>query len=313
VGHPCQRSATAGGRPWRLVALIAAVSVLSAGATLAVATAHRGPAAVVTDGQDWAHVLQVVANLRATPPSTPVILILGGSAARECTSNDVVWAAEIRRRGGPPVLCYNLGCNVQSLADDIALIRELPDGSTTPTLVYIGVNPGRFCAPPYDPTIELPAPVDPLPAFRQHRYDQQPILNDVAKRRLVRDWLTDRYPIFEQRYSYNLDMLERLIRVCLSRGLHPVMLDLPRNTAIIGRALHEPIATYRADCQRLAGVYGVPWVSLVGAAHLASCDFRDLWHMVKPGREKWQRLLTDRTVTLLSSFGMDGGTVTGGG
>lgn len=114
-------------------------------------------------------------------------------------------------------------------------------------------------------------------------------------------------PVFRERYAYNLGVLAQLIQECKRCGQHPVLLDLPRDMPIIGHALDAPIATYHAGCSALAERYDIPWVNFVGRARLVNGDLRDLWHLVEPGRAKWQRLLSDRTVTLLPAHGMDGG------
>jgi hypothetical protein len=287
-----------------VAARLALVSVVAAGATLAAAAIQPSPAAAYRLGPDWTHALQVIANLQASPPSTPVVLLFGGSSARESTIDDASWAAEIAYAGGPAVISYNLGTSIQHIADGIPMVQELPPGTTTPTLVFIGISLGRFTAPRSDPTITLPDPVDPLPAYQQHRSSETHILSVDAKRRLLKRWLTERYPVFQERYSYNLGVLERLIRLCLRRGLHPVMLDLPRDMAFIGHALDAPITRYHRGCRALAREYDVPFVNFIGSAQLVNRDFSDLWHLVEPGRVKWQALLSERTVQLLQRYGI---------
>ena len=76
-------------------------------------------------GGDWAHVLQVVANLKAQPPAAPVVCLLGGSAARESTIDDASWAAQVEQLGGPSVVAYNLGSRNRTLAQDVELVRAL--------------------------------------------------------------------------------------------------------------------------------------------------------------------------------------------
>lgn len=304
MGRP--RHSRGGGRPLpvsRLArfACAAIVAALSAVGLLAGPAAARGP------GADWAHVLQVVANLKASPPPTPVVLLFGGSSARECTIADARWSATVATglpEGSPPVACYNLGSSNQSYRDDIELVQVLPQGSTMPTIVFIGISLGRFNSPKTDPTITLPDPVDPLPAYQQHRYSKSHILTASEKRALLKKWLRERYPVFKQRYPSNILVLENLIKACLRRGLHPVMLDLPRDMAIIGHALDAPITRYHKGCTALARKYHVPFVNFVGAAKLVNRDFYDLWHLVEPGRAKWQPLLATRTATLLVRYGM---------
>ena len=252
---------------------------------------------------DWAHVLQVVADLKAHPPAEPVVCLLGGSAARESTIDDASWAAQVKQLGGPSVVAYNLGSRNRTLAQDVELIRALPK---TPGIVYIGINVGRFTAPPSHPTIDLPEPAQSLPPYRQHQYSQSRVLGDARKRALLAKWLAERYPLFEKNYATCLKTLDKLVATCRSHGLHPVLLELPRNTQIVGRALDAPVARFTTSCRALARKRDVPWVSFVSAARLPNADFYDLWHLVEPGRVVWQRLLSEKTVALLDKYVLEG-------
>jgi hypothetical protein len=176
-----------------------------------------------------------------------------------------------------------------------------------PGIVYIGVNVGLFTAPPSHPTLDLPQPTASLPPYRQHQYSQSKVLSVAKKKALLREWLTKRYPVFKDNYSSNLKTLEQLLVACKDRGLSPVLLELPRNAAIVGRALDAPVARYTFGCRALAKKHDVPWVSFVSAARLPNADFYDLWHLVEPGRTVWQRLLSAKTVDLFKEYGRGGG------
>lgn len=288
------------------------------GACSAQATTGGGPATVVATGSsaaealsanagganDWAHVLQVVANLQARPSAKPLVCLLGGSAARESTIGDPSWAAQVKKLGGPSVAAYNLGSRNRTLAQDVKLIKAFPK---TPGIVYIGINVGRFTAPPSRPKLDLPMPRASLPPYSQHQYSKSMILSVAKKKALLRDWLTNRYPAFKKNYSSNLKTLGLLVDACQKKGLKPVLLELPRNTTIIGHQLDAPIARYRKTCQALAMKYDIPYVSFVAQAKLPNSSFYDLWHLVEPGRAVWQKLLSTETVALLEKYDMAGG------
>jgi hypothetical protein len=248
-------------------------------------------------------VLQVVANLKAQPPAAPLVCLLGGSAARESTIDDASWSGQVTTLGGPPVVAYNLGSRNRTLAQDVELVRALPK---TPGIVYIGINVGRFTAPPSHPTLDLPEPSQSLLPYRQHQYSQSKILSVARKRALLAKWLAERYPVFKKNYASNLETLDKLVVACKDRGLRPVLLELPRDTAIVGHALDAPVARYTSGCRALAKKHGVPWVSFVNAARLPNADFYDLWHLVEPGRAVWQRFLSANSAGLLEKYGMDG-------
>lgn len=255
-------------------------------------------------GADWAHALQVIANLRADPPAQPVVVLLGGSAARESTISDGSWRAQIEAKGGPAAAAYNLGSRNRTLAQNVALVQALPE---VPTIVFIGVNLGSFTSAQKTARISLPKPVATLPPYKQHAYSRSRILTKANKRMLVSAWLADRYPVFKRNFATSSAVLDKLIRVCRTRGMKPVLFELPRNTSIIGSKLNTPTTKYRARCRALARKYGVPYVSLIAAAKLPNSSFYDLWHLVEPGRKVWQNLLSAKTAALLKQYGYDGG------
>jgi hypothetical protein len=267
----------------------------------AAAPSTTAPKAVA--GDDWRHVLQVVANLRAHPPAEPIVVLLGGSAARESTVSDSSWAAQIQADGGPATAAFNLGSRNRTLAQDVALVKKLPQA---PGIVYIGINVGRFTSPPSSPTINLPEPVATLPPYVQHQYTQSAVKSVVKKKALLNEWLARRYPAFKANYATSLKTLGTLVDACRSRGYRPVLLELPRDTAVIGPSLDAPLKRFTADCKALARKKGAVWVSFVTQARLPDRDFYDLWHLVEPGREVWQGLLSKETVRLLEQYGMEG-------
>lgn len=270
------------------------------------ATGAEDVGARAGSGSDWSHVLQVVANVKAAPPAKPLVILLGGSAARESTISDRSWRTQIVAKGGPVAAVYNLGSSNRTLAQNVAIVKALPEGtSERPTIVYIGVNLGSFTRAQKTARISLPQPDTPLPAYKykQHHYSQKRILTAANKRMLVKAWLTDRYPVFKRNFASSAGVLDELIATCKTRGLHPVLFELPRNTAIIGRRLDAPTKRYRDTCRALAGKHGIPYVNLVAQARLRNHAFYDLWHLIEPGRKVWQSLLSTRTATLLKKYG----------
>ena len=160
-------------------------------------------------GRDWQHCVQVVANLRAEHPKVPLVVLLGGSSARECTVLDDDWERQIERRSDYVVDAYNLGSKHRTYAQDLAFVKLLP--ANVPTIVYIGVNLGRFCLPARSASITLPRP-RPLTHYPQHVYSSTRIQSYSTKRYYVSYWLAARYPEFRANYSAELGMLQKIIR-----------------------------------------------------------------------------------------------------
>ena len=208
--------------------------------------------ALVTDargyspGGDWRHLAQVAGRLSTRTPERPMVYLLGGSAARECTIDDRSWRTDIRKAGGPDTLAYNLGATGQTYEDNLVLIEMLP---RVPSIVIIGVNVGRYTR---TGARDLPD-VDPvLTPYSQHRFTQSRIATDAGKRALLTDWLTRRYPVFQDRFAHSAGKLDALVARCIELGFHPVMLNLPLNLQIVQHRMDAPRKRYREHCQDVA-------------------------------------------------------------
>ena len=88
--------------------------------------------------------------------------------------------------------------------------------------------------------------------------------------------MSERYPLFSANYADDLALLEKLVKACRAHGLHPVLLDAPRDTIIVSRTLAGPIDRYLSDVRGLARRDDVPFVGIVPEAHLTTADFLDL-------------------------------------
>ncbi len=304
------------GRRARMSALVAAALLLAVSfvclqrplSAAAQATARRP----VGHG-DWVHVFRVIDALKARLPKVPVVYLLGGSAARESTINDKNWAAQVRRLGHRRVRAFNLGSNNQTYAQGITVVNDLP---AVPSIVLIGVNLGRYTATPVnvatkggeqpiaDPGGRPDAGRSAGRYYDQHEYSVAEILTDAQKRASVRWWLADRYPFFKENFAGNTAELEQLIEACQARGLHPVLLELPLNLPIVRHAFDKPRKRYRNSCRALAKKYGIPKIDFLRKAGLVSGDFYDLFHIVEPGRVKWQLQLSKTVVSLLERYDM---------
>jgi hypothetical protein len=286
--------------------LAVSLVVLQRPSSVGASAAERRP----SNAADWTHVFRVIRTLKRKPPKVPVIYLLGGSAARECTISDRAWAAEVRYIGGHRVRTFNLGSSGQTYAQSTTVVKLLP---AVPSVVLIGVNLGRYMPQPVilatrggEPlTPGAPAAARRARGYEQHQYHVAAILTDAQKRAMVPWWLTHRYPIFKDNFAGNVAELDQLIATCQARGLHPVLVEMPLNQPIIGHAFDEPRKTYRDSCRALAKKYGIPKIDFLDKVPLVSGDFYDLYHLVEPGRVKWQLRLSKTVVSLLARYGMD--------
>lgn len=258
--------------------------------------------ALAIEGSDWQHALRVARRLRADPPAEPVVLLLGGSAAREATVSDAAWATGVQALDDSPVATYNLGSRNQTFEQDVALVNALP---RIPVLVFIGVNLGRFTSPPT--TTTSTTPVATKGTYTQHHYSSARIQSLEKKEDGVRYWVRQRYPVFSERYAANLARLGRLVSACRARGYRPVLLDLPRNMEVIAEAFDAPIAQYQEGCRALAAEHSTSFIEFAADVEFGNQDFYDLAHLVEPGRAKFQSRLTSETVRLLADYRMQPG------
>ena len=258
-----------------------------------------------TSGSDWSRVMEALAWMQAEPPAKPFVVLLGGSAARECTIDDGSWRKQIQAKGGPATLAWNMGSRNRTMAQNLAIAKALPRG--VKGIVLIGINLGSFTSAAKTATIKLPSPAPAnQPSLQQpHPYSLSNRLSTAKKKALVGEWLGERYPVYKRNFTTSAGVLAKLIQTCKDRGYTPVLLELPRNTDVIGGALDAPTTKYRDKCRRLAAQYKIKWVSLL--AKLPNADFYDLWHLVEPGRAIWQDRLSSKTASLLKLYGYDGG------
>ena len=96
---------------------------------------------------DQVHVAYEVNRLNEDPPSGRVLYIFGGSGAMEAVTGDRSLAAQIERHSGEPVTVVGLANHAQSLAQNLVLVDNLPEGEAT---LLIGLAPMRFNTAPAD-------------------------------------------------------------------------------------------------------------------------------------------------------------------
>jgi hypothetical protein len=275
------------------------VALLAALAALALA----GPAAAVyRPGDDWRHVESTLKTLDRRPPGVPVVVLLGGSAARECITTEPAWSAQIAALGGGRVRAFNLGSSSQAFKNSRTIVNALP---AVPTIVLIGLNVGRYTSiPPRSVPPAAPAPARGAGVYDSHRFHMGDQLSDAAKRSIVRTWLVVKYPRFKARYAGNAAVLRELIALCQDKGFYPVLVELPLNLRIVGRSWDAARDRYRRGARSAARDYGIPYDDFIARIGLVSSDFVDVSHLVEPGRAKYQRRLSQVVVTRLKQYGL---------
>ncbi len=286
----------------RLVAAPGGAAVFAA-VFVAVVTAIGGgaPSARAEITPDYRHALQVVADLSAFPPKVPLVVLLGGSSQRSSTVSDLSLTRQIRAKVGYRMVAFNLGSKERLLTTDKRLVGLLQD---VHPIVYVGVNMGRFCRGHSNPAVVLPDPTGNSPTPQARSIARTNPLSDTRKRQMVDEWMQERWPTFLRNYRYELGVLESAVKLSLKEGQHPVIIDLPRNTAMMSHKLDRPLRIYHRGCRAIAKRNGIPYVQFQGKVNVGNKDFRDLWHLLPTSRIKWQRQLSATTASLMKRYNM---------
>jgi hypothetical protein len=134
-----------------LVLVAAAALVVVALLAVQEATLH-GAFTVVPQGRllriandDYMHISYRLAELKKHPPAVPAIYLFGGSGAMESIVGERSLQAAVERRSGEQVDVVSLAAHQQSLAQNLAIVDNLPRG---PALLLVGLAPMRFTVAP---------------------------------------------------------------------------------------------------------------------------------------------------------------------
>jgi len=134
-------------------------------------------------------------------------------------------------------------------------------------------------------------------AYLMHRYSKTHIVSNAAKRRRVDYWLNGKKGkpggAFDTYFAFNAACLTETVKLARSKGLQVLLMECPQNAFIVGTAFDRYKTTYRPLCQKLVDEQGAHYVDINVSAGLVNMDFRDVYHLVEPGRDKWQAKLAD--------------------
>jgi hypothetical protein len=143
--------------------------------------------------------------------------------------------------------------------------------------------------------------------YGQHRYNQRLGHSVAQKEAMVRKWNKRRAPFFRKNLEYNLAMLDQLLVRAQQRGVDVVLLEMPRNEAIIDGRFDWALAMYVPRVRELAERYGVAYVDFSQDLGLDNGVFHDLSHLVEPGRQVWEQRLAEELAAFYERQGDAGG------
>ena len=110
----------------------------------------------------------------------------------------------------------------------------------------------------------------------------------LGKRRNVLYVLAEDVQLYRLHSAYNLAMLEEILKLARDRGFTVALYDQPLNVSAAGPDWAGVVPAYRAACRRLARRYDVAYLHIERGVKLKDADFADLFHLLAPGRAKWQ-------------------------
>jgi len=123
----------------------------------------------------------------------------------------------------------------------------------------------------------------------------------LGKRRNVLQVLEKDVRLYRLFSAYNLAMLEEILRLARERGFAVALYDQPLNASAAGPDWAGVVPAYRAACRRLARQYGVAYLHIERGVELEDADFADLFHLLAPGRAKWQPEMARQLAAALRS------------
>jgi hypothetical protein len=94
--------------------------------------------------------------------------------------------------------------------------------------------------------------------------------------------------LYRKYADYNFAMLEEILKLADERGFDVVLYDQPLNASAAGPDWNGVVPAYRKRARALAERYGAAYVHIERGVKLRDDDFADLFHLLAPGRLKWQ-------------------------
>lgn len=134
-----------------------------------------------------------------------------------------------------------------------------------------------------------------------HKYTKAHIWSLRGKKAKVDFWIKKNGADFARNVDYNGRLLDLMVKTARQRGFTVVLLELPENTRAVGTAFDPFKRVYMPLVKRIAAKNGATYLQpqATGAVQLVNVDFRDITHLVEPGRTKWQTWLAARLAPLV--------------
>ena len=243
-------------------------------------------------GMDWRHCVQVVANLRAKKPEVPLVVLLGGSSARECTVLDDEWERQIERRQGYVVDAYNLAPTPHLRTGP--RLRQAPADQRPDDRLHR--RQPRQVLPPGEVDVDHAAAAEAAVALPAARLHQGRIQSYSLKRYYVSYWLRPQYPEFRANFA-SAELGPCCGRSSVSAGGAPPRRagrPAPRPGGPSARRSTDPSRATTRTARASPGPGTSRGCTSTRRPASRDRDFFDIFHLVEPGRVKYQSILSAR-------------------
>jgi len=124
--------------------------------------------------------------------------------------------------------------------------------------------------------------------YREHYTIDGPLRTTAQKREMAASDMRDDAATYAAYADYNFTVLEELVRLAQSRGFVVAFFDQPLNEHVLGASWEGVVPSYRRRARAIARTYGVAYLDVAEKVVLENTDFLDVYHLVTPGRLKWQ-------------------------
>lgn len=125
-------------------------------------------------------------------------------------------------------------------------------------------------------------------AYEEHYVTDGPLRTDAEKREMATNDMRADAATYAAYADYNFAVLEELVRLAQERGFVVAFFDQPLNEHVLGASWKGVVPSYRRRAHEIAAQYGVAYLDVAQKVALEDTDFVDVYHLVTPGRLKWQ-------------------------
>lgn len=250
---------------------------------------EAGVVSLAAHGQSFAQAIAVVDNLPAAVGDGRVLLAIGLAPMRFTVAPEKDAGLMLGRTMPLPSARLREALAGQGI-EEPALTTVLP-GAFDYLSTYMAGRPDEGLAWLED--------VD----YEEHYWNDQPVRSRAAKEGEATARTTLDRELYRRYASYNLAMLDELLRLARDRGFAVALFEQPLNLEVADSTWGGILPDYRRRVRAIARRWGVTYLDVHRRVALENEDFGDIYHLVVSGRLKWQPVLAEQLAGVLVADG----------